>query len=152
MSGCSSFLICLCSLGQVVVQHPKRARSCGFGEKDKRPVDPPPILQLYKERPDGVLERVRQVQVASQWFPKSPDVSCCSTAKPKTSRTLLSNATCIQLTRSISATLCIILHRLTPLIQTVRPPSCRFRNHCLSEIYWAQWYRTRISSWTLTTN
>ncbi|RKP09101.1 velvet factor [Thamnocephalis sphaerospora] len=29
-----------------VVQQPFRARMCGFGEKDRRPVDPPPIVQL----------------------------------------------------------------------------------------------------------
>ncbi|KAL0097254.1 hypothetical protein J3Q64DRAFT_1052832 [Phycomyces blakesleeanus] len=32
---------CLC-----VIQNPIRARSCGFGEKDRRPIDPPPILRL----------------------------------------------------------------------------------------------------------
>ncbi|BFZ59736.1 hypothetical protein YB2330_000752 [Saitoella coloradoensis] len=30
----------------VVRQQPLRARMCGFGEKDRRPLDPPPILQL----------------------------------------------------------------------------------------------------------
>ncbi|PVU92672.1 hypothetical protein BB561_003691 [Smittium simulii] len=29
-----------------IVQHPLRARMCGFGEKDKRPIDPPPVIQL----------------------------------------------------------------------------------------------------------
>ncbi|RKP24568.1 velvet factor, partial [Syncephalis pseudoplumigaleata] len=29
-----------------VVQQPQRARMCGFGEKDRRPVDPPPVVQL----------------------------------------------------------------------------------------------------------
>lgn len=29
-----------------VIQHPERARCCGFGEKDRRPIDPPPIVQL----------------------------------------------------------------------------------------------------------
>ncbi|KAG2212266.1 hypothetical protein INT47_001625 [Mucor saturninus] len=29
-----------------VVQNPIRARCCGFGEKDRRPIDPPPILEL----------------------------------------------------------------------------------------------------------
>lgn len=42
----------------VVVQQPIRARSCGFGEKDKRPIDPPVILQLHKET-QGTLHRVR---------------------------------------------------------------------------------------------
>ncbi|CAO3620528.1 unnamed protein product [Mucor hiemalis] len=30
----------------IVVQQPERARCCGFGEKDRRPIDPPPIVQL----------------------------------------------------------------------------------------------------------
>ncbi|KAI8988728.1 velvet factor [Pilobolus umbonatus] len=29
-----------------VVQHPVKGRSCGFGEKDRRLLDPPPIVQL----------------------------------------------------------------------------------------------------------
>ncbi|KAF9298413.1 hypothetical protein BGZ74_009385 [Mortierella antarctica] len=29
-----------------IVQQPLHARMCGFGEKDRRPVDPPPIVQL----------------------------------------------------------------------------------------------------------
>ncbi|KAJ3046613.1 hypothetical protein HK097_000688 [Rhizophlyctis rosea] len=36
-----------------VVQHPKHARMCGFGEKDRRPVDPPPVVQLVSRHPDG---------------------------------------------------------------------------------------------------
>jgi hypothetical protein len=30
-----------------IVQQPLRARMCGFGEKDRRPVDPPPVVQLH---------------------------------------------------------------------------------------------------------
>ncbi|CAG8491738.1 7741_t:CDS:2 [Ambispora leptoticha] len=41
----------------VVCQQPLRARMCGFGEKDRRPVDPPPIVQLVvldeKGQPDA---------------------------------------------------------------------------------------------------
>ncbi|KAI8866994.1 hypothetical protein GQ42DRAFT_110201, partial [Ramicandelaber brevisporus] len=29
-----------------IVQQPNRARMCGFGEKDRRPIDPPPVIQL----------------------------------------------------------------------------------------------------------
>ncbi|KAI9025785.1 velvet factor-domain-containing protein, partial [Phycomyces nitens] len=42
----------------VVAQHPLRARCCGFGEKDRRPIDPPPIVQLFIERQDGILQKV----------------------------------------------------------------------------------------------
>ncbi|KAF8978175.1 hypothetical protein BGZ46_006756 [Entomortierella lignicola] len=30
-----------------IVQQPLHARMCGFGEKDRRPIDPPPIVQLF---------------------------------------------------------------------------------------------------------
>lgn len=43
----------------VMVQNPVRARCCGFGEKDRRPIDPPPILQLFIERPDGTLQNAK---------------------------------------------------------------------------------------------
>lgn len=32
----------------VVRQQPERARMCGFGEKDRRPIDPPPIVELIE--------------------------------------------------------------------------------------------------------
>ncbi|KAG0302857.1 hypothetical protein BGZ98_007178 [Dissophora globulifera] len=32
-----------------IVQQPLHARMCGFGEKDRRPIDPPPIVQLIVE-------------------------------------------------------------------------------------------------------
>lgn len=30
----------------LVVQQPKRARMCGFGDKDRRPITPPPCVKL----------------------------------------------------------------------------------------------------------
>ncbi|KAL1920649.1 uncharacterized protein VTP21DRAFT_1026 [Calcarisporiella thermophila] len=36
-----------------VVQQPMRGRMCGFGEKDRRPIDPPPVVQLKLMREDG---------------------------------------------------------------------------------------------------
>ncbi|CAO3664743.1 unnamed protein product [Rhizopus stolonifer] len=36
-----------------IVQNPIRARCCGLGEKDKRPIDPPPILKLTAENQYG---------------------------------------------------------------------------------------------------
>src|SRR6185312_7204481 len=36
-----------------VAQQPVRARMCGFGEKDRRPVDPPPVVRLIMTTPDG---------------------------------------------------------------------------------------------------
>ncbi|KAK3832027.1 MAG: velvet factor-domain-containing protein [Linnemannia gamsii] len=34
-----------------IVQQPLHARMCGFGEKDRRPIDPPPIVQLILNEP-----------------------------------------------------------------------------------------------------
>lgn len=36
-----------------VVQQPSRARMCGFGDKDRRPISPPPIVQLIVRASDG---------------------------------------------------------------------------------------------------
>ncbi|KAK4688071.1 hypothetical protein P7C73_g2035, partial [Tremellales sp. Uapishka_1] len=36
-----------------IIQHPERARACGFGNKDKRCLSPPPILQLTVRDPEG---------------------------------------------------------------------------------------------------
>ncbi|KAI8097454.1 velvet factor [Halteromyces radiatus] len=40
-----------------IPQHPIHARSCGFGNKDRRYIDPVPILQLYKIHHDGTKEK-----------------------------------------------------------------------------------------------
>ncbi|KAI9088811.1 velvet factor, partial [Phlyctochytrium arcticum] len=37
----------------VVRQHPVRARMIGFGEKDRRPIAPPPILQIHLKDASG---------------------------------------------------------------------------------------------------
>lgn len=46
-----------------VRQQPVAARSCGFGERDRRVIDPPPIVQLFysnpKATPDEVSARIR---------------------------------------------------------------------------------------------
>ncbi|KAI8710595.1 Velvet domain-containing protein [Fusarium sp. LHS14.1] len=44
-----------------VRQQPAAARSCGFGERDRRMVDPPPILQLHVEGPSLIGEEVREL-------------------------------------------------------------------------------------------
>lgn len=36
-----------------VVQHPSRARMCGFGDKDRRSIVPTPIIQLLVKDEDG---------------------------------------------------------------------------------------------------
>jgi hypothetical protein len=44
-----------------VRQQPAAARSCGFGERDRRMVDPPPIVQLHLEGPSPIEEEVREL-------------------------------------------------------------------------------------------
>ncbi|KAK0101157.1 hypothetical protein ONS96_006379 [Cadophora gregata f. sp. sojae] len=42
----------LSNITLIVRQQPKVARACGFGERDRRVVDPPPIVQLHIDNPD----------------------------------------------------------------------------------------------------
>ena len=42
-----------------VRQQPLAARACGFGERDRRVIDPPPILQLVIEDPAATPEEIR---------------------------------------------------------------------------------------------
>ncbi|KAK4515857.1 uncharacterized protein ATC70_010815 [Mucor velutinosus] len=38
-----------------IVQQPERARMCGFGDKDRRPISPPPILKLSVLTKNGII-------------------------------------------------------------------------------------------------
>jgi hypothetical protein len=40
-------------------QQPIAARACGFGERDRRVIDPPPILQMHVEDPSASDEEIR---------------------------------------------------------------------------------------------
>jgi len=43
-----------CSIYQLIIrQQPQQGRLCGLGSKDKRPLDPLPILQLRILKDDG---------------------------------------------------------------------------------------------------
>lgn len=42
----------------IVRQQPKAARACGFGERDRRVIDPPPILQLVIQDPTLTPEEI----------------------------------------------------------------------------------------------
>ncbi|KAI8343729.1 velvet factor-domain-containing protein [Chlamydoabsidia padenii] len=47
----------------VVCQQPLHARMCGFGEKDRRPIDPPPIVQLIVRQRNQELVDVQTLQI-----------------------------------------------------------------------------------------
>ncbi|CAO3650747.1 unnamed protein product [Cunninghamella echinulata] len=47
----------------VVCQQPLHARMCGFGEKDRRPIDPPPIVQLIVRHRNNELVDVHSLQI-----------------------------------------------------------------------------------------
>ncbi|WWC87753.1 uncharacterized protein L201_002645 [Kwoniella dendrophila CBS 6074] len=38
-----------------VIQQPQRARACGFGNKDRRPLSPPPIIRLWIRTASGLV-------------------------------------------------------------------------------------------------
>ncbi|OCF39857.1 hypothetical protein I317_06350 [Kwoniella heveanensis CBS 569] len=38
-----------------VIQQPQRARACGFGNKDRRPLSPPPIIRLWVRTASGAV-------------------------------------------------------------------------------------------------
>ncbi|WVW80016.1 hypothetical protein I302_101989 [Kwoniella bestiolae CBS 10118] len=38
-----------------VIQQPQRARACGFGNKDRRPLSPPPIVRLWIQTASGAI-------------------------------------------------------------------------------------------------
>ncbi|KAI0146028.1 velvet factor-domain-containing protein [Hypoxylon sp. NC0597] len=42
-----------------VRQQPVAARSCGFGERDRRVIDPPPIVQVFIDDPKASQEEIR---------------------------------------------------------------------------------------------
>ncbi|KAH9884545.1 velvet factor-domain-containing protein [Xylariomycetidae sp. FL2044] len=42
-----------------VRQQPAAARSCGFGERDRRVIDPPPIVQVFIEDPEASEEEIK---------------------------------------------------------------------------------------------
>ncbi|ORX67588.1 hypothetical protein DL89DRAFT_269379, partial [Linderina pennispora] len=56
-------------------QHPIRARMCGFGEKDRRPIDPPPVVKLRVLDENGRLMNSEDVDTckfvvsATLWAP-----------------------------------------------------------------------------------
>ncbi|KAF8940867.1 hypothetical protein BGZ58_004335 [Dissophora ornata] len=45
-------------------QQPIHARMCGFGEKDRRPIDPPPIVRLTVREADGKEVNLKYVNVS----------------------------------------------------------------------------------------
>ncbi|ORZ10743.1 velvet factor-domain-containing protein [Absidia repens] len=47
----------------VVCQQPLHARMCGFGEKDRRPIDPPPIVQLIVSQQNQEPVDVQTLQI-----------------------------------------------------------------------------------------
>ncbi|KAJ2352424.1 hypothetical protein IWW50_004824 [Coemansia erecta] len=60
-----------------MAQHPIRARMCGFGEKDRRPLDPPPVVRLRVRDSNGEFLQSEDVEIwkfvvsATLWAPHS---------------------------------------------------------------------------------
>ncbi|CAG8568732.1 181_t:CDS:2 [Ambispora gerdemannii] len=77
-----------------VCQQPLRARMCGFGEKDRRPVDPPPIVQLVvldeKGNPDpSMLQNPFFVLHVTLWSEDRRHERNVISNPPKTTRVLM---------------------------------------------------------------
>ncbi|KAG2172208.1 hypothetical protein INT43_004749 [Umbelopsis isabellina] len=47
-----------------VVQQPQRARMCGFGDKDRRPITPPPILKLTVTDSEGFPLKASELDIS----------------------------------------------------------------------------------------
>ncbi|CAG8448947.1 12402_t:CDS:2 [Funneliformis mosseae] len=78
----------------IVSQQPLRARMCGFGEKDRRPIDPPPIVQLVvtdeKGIPDtGMLQNPFFVLHVTLWSEDGREERNVISNPPKTTRVLM---------------------------------------------------------------
>ncbi|KAJ2773790.1 hypothetical protein IWQ57_001129 [Coemansia nantahalensis] len=60
-----------------MAQHPVRARMCGFGEKDRRPLDPPPVVRLRVRDDAGEFMHCEDVDIwrfvvsATLWAPNT---------------------------------------------------------------------------------
>lgn len=48
-----------------IVQHPLRARMCGFGDKDRRPLAPAAVAKMVVRRDDNGLVEVELVFILS---------------------------------------------------------------------------------------
>ena len=51
----------------IVRQQPERARMCGFGEKDRRPIDPPPVVELEETQPPSPGQKQLLVVQCTLW-------------------------------------------------------------------------------------
>ncbi|ORZ05514.1 velvet factor [Lobosporangium transversale] len=65
-----------------MAQNPIRARMCGFGEKDRRPMDPPPIVRLIVRNEDGTPIDVSQMDV--NFYMVMADIYSADTKTPCT--------------------------------------------------------------------
>ncbi|KAK9767589.1 hypothetical protein K7432_002522 [Basidiobolus ranarum] len=78
----------------IVCQQPLHARMCGFGEKDRRPIDPPPIIQLIvrdqQGRMDtGVLQNPFFVLHVTLWSEDGTEERNIISNPPKCTRVLM---------------------------------------------------------------
>ncbi|KAJ1919903.1 hypothetical protein H4219_001683 [Mycoemilia scoparia] len=53
-----------CRYALDIVQHPLRARMCGFGDKDRRPIDPPPVVKLVVHDHLGNIVHLNEVSAS----------------------------------------------------------------------------------------
>lgn len=78
----------------IIVQQPLHARLCGFGEKDRRPIDPPPILEIVSKDDEHLPPDQRPplghfVVHASLWSADGTSECNVISSPPKTTRILM---------------------------------------------------------------
>lgn len=141
------FVLLLCWWA-VILQHPTRARCCGFGEKDKRPLDPPAILLLYIENSQESLQNVRYKRERER-FKKGGRFMILE--RWIAFQCLSFNADSILRMANTVVNKSIIHHRSYPQ-QQATSASCRSTSRCRFEIWWEDSCPTPIRSRTLTGN
>nr|CAG8616859.1 4406_t:CDS:2 [Entrophospora candida] len=82
------------SYSLLVCQQPLRARMCGFGEKDRRPIDPPPIVQLLITDSNGhtdnsMIQNPFFVLHVTLWSEDGREERNVISSPPKTTRVLM---------------------------------------------------------------
>ncbi|KAF9576303.1 hypothetical protein EC968_009277 [Mortierella alpina] len=85
-------------------QDPIHARMCGFGEKDRRPIDPPPIVRLTVREADGTpvdlnipgSVNVSRCMVMADIYSADQQTPCALVANPSTTTQVPAAASAVQ--------------------------------------------------------
>ncbi|KAF9193559.1 hypothetical protein BGZ51_009554 [Haplosporangium sp. Z 767] len=87
-----------------IEQNPVHARMCGFGEKDRRPIDPPPIVRLKVHEEDGTpvdlnipgIVSVSRFMVMADIYSADQSTPCTLVANPATTTQVPAASSAVQ--------------------------------------------------------